>query len=193
MNLNKQFFKKHWSNIVFAIAIVLLLIPQTGTPIKVAFNKLFAFSPGQLDNDQQTQLDTYNWPLKTLSGQEVNLAISKDKVVLINLWATWCPPCIAEMPSLQTLYDSFGDRVDFYLVTNEDPAKVQAFINKKGYTFPVYIQQYSAPETLVSTALPTTYVIDKNAMVVIKETGAANWNAESVQELLQALLVAPIH
>ena len=94
------------------------------------------------------------------------------------------------MASLQALYDSFGDRVDFYLVTNEDPLKVQAFLDKKGYTFPVYIQQYSAPETLASTALPTTYVIDKNALVVIKETGAANWNAESVQELLQELLAA---
>ncbi len=114
----KNYLRKHWSTAAMLLVVVLLLLPQTAIPIKVAVNRVFAFSPSTENVEKAETLSDYNWNLITLDGKGVNLERSKNKVVLINLWATWCPPCIAEMPSLQALYDSYGDKVDFYFVTN---------------------------------------------------------------------------
>ena len=89
---SKQFLTKHWSNILIVAIIALLFIPQTGMPIKVFFNKLIAFSPSKISVEKQETLEDYQWTLKTIAGNETNLASSKGKVALINLWATWCPP-----------------------------------------------------------------------------------------------------
>lgn len=188
MNEIKQFLKKQWSNIALVLLIVLLIVPQTGTPIKVALHKLISFSPSIQKTEARETLSSYNWRLEQLSGDIINFERSKNKVAVINYWATWCAPCIAEMPSLQALYDSFGDGIDFYFVTNERKETIQSFLNKKGYTFPVYIQKSLPPEHMQSTALPTTYVINKTGEIVISETGAANWNSKTVNELLNELL-----
>ena len=175
------------------VLLVLILVPQTGKPIKVALHKLISFAPSQIATQKQQQLDSYNWPLQTLQGNAVNFDQSKGRVVVLNLWATWCPPCIAEMPSFQALYDAYGDHVDFYFVTSEEPARVQAFLDKKGYTFPVFIKQYAAPNMLENNSLPTTYVINKAGAIQINKTGAANWNSDSVKELLNNLIATPIN
>lgn len=184
----KDFLKKYWGNIVFAFVIALLLIPQTATPIKVFVQRVFSFSPSETKAENRTVLTAYHWPLQTLDLQKVNLKDSEGNVVLINFWATWCPPCIAEMPSLQKLYDRYGDKVDFYFVSSETPEKLQLFMQKRGYTFPVYIQQQQAPSLLETTTLPTTYVLSKTGAIVINETGAAQWDSESVQQTLDKLL-----
>lgn len=188
MKLDHTFFKKNWSNILWVLAIVLLLVPQTGTPIKAAIQRLFAFAPDSLPEEEQLTLDTYQWPLKTLSGKEVNFVESKGKVVVVNFWATWCPPCIAEMPALQNLYDNYNDKVEFYFVSNESAEKLKAFMQKKGYELPIYIQEYAAPEAIQSNALPTTAVIDKSGKVVLLETGAKAWDDPEFYSFLDDLL-----
>lgn len=184
----KSYLRKHWSTIVMLLIVVLLLVPQTSVPIKVAVNRLFAFSPGTENADEAQILNNYDWTLITTDGKQANLAQSKQKVALVNLWATWCPPCIAEMPSLQKLYDTYGDKVDFYFVTTENVAPVQKFLDKHTYNLPVYLQKFSAPDQLSSNALPTTYVIDKKGRIRINETGVANWNSDKVKALLDQLL-----
>lgn len=188
MNVNRQFLKKHWSNLIAVLAIVLLIVPQTGTPIKVAVQRLFAFSPVLLSEDKQSQLNSYDWPLQSLDGSTVNLKQSDGKVVLINFWATWCPPCIAEMPAMQKLYTKYGDAVDFYFVSSEDPEKLKQFLADKNYQLPVYVQKYAAPAALNGNALPTTYLIDKSGSIVVKETGAKGWDSEKFYSLLDELL-----
>ncbi len=183
----KPLIRKHWSTILMVLVIILLIVPQTGTPIKVALHKLISFSPSALDLEDQTQVTNYNWPLKTLDGEQINFSQSKNKVVVVNFWATWCPPCIAEMPSLQKLYDLQSKKVDFYFVTTEQPARVKAFMDKKGYTFPVYIQTVNAPSQIQTSALPTTYILNKSGNIVVNKTGAANWSSESVNNMLDNL------
>ena len=184
----KNYLRKHWSTIAMLLVVVLLLLPQTSIPIKVAVNRLFSFSPSTEKIEDAAVLTQYDWTLIGLNGQDVNLNQSKQKVVLINLWATWCPPCIAEMPSLQALYDTYGDAADFYFVTNETKETVQKFMDKNNYTFPVYLQKFKAPAQLENNSLPTTYLIDKNGKIRINETGAANWNSEKVNALFDQLL-----
>jgi thiol-disulfide isomerase/thioredoxin len=183
-----KFIKKNASNLLLIGLLVLLLIPQTSMPIKVFFNKLFAGNPSTLSQSERSAISNYNWNLETINGEEINLSESQGEVVLINFWATWCPPCVAEMPSLQNLFDEYGDRVKFYLVTSEEKETVEKFIQKKGYNFPVYIQKYKEPSEINSTALPTTYLISKTGEIVIKETGAAQWDGEKMKSILSDLL-----
>jgi thiol-disulfide isomerase/thioredoxin len=183
-----SFLIKNWKNILFAVVIGLLLIPQTGMPIKVFFNRMIAFSPSEVDETERAVLNEYNWKLTTLDKKPVNFAQSEGKVIVVNLWATWCPPCVAEMPSMQKLYESYGDRVDFYFVTSEAIEKPLKFIQKNDYSFPVYRESQATPEVLRSRSIPATYVISKDGTIVIDEKGVANWNSEKVHQVLDGLL-----
>lgn len=165
-----------------------MIVPQTSMPIKVFINKILAGSPSLVDTHKRNILSDYNWPLISLDGSDANLNASEGKVVLINFWATWCPPCVAEMPSLQNLYNEYGDRVDFYFVTSEDPEKVTSFMEKKNLDLPIYIQKYEEPKEITTQALPTTYVISKQNEIIIEESGAATWDSKKVKEILNTLL-----
>lgn len=175
---------KNWSNILFGLFILLLLIPQTGTPIKVFVNRLLAFSPGVESAEDRIVLQDYNWKLQDMHGQIVDFSDFKGKKVFVNFWATWCPPCIAEMPSMQALYADYQDKAVFVFVTNDDEVIVENFIDKYGYTFPIYKVVSAAPSELETDVLPTTYLINEKGEILIDKTGVADWNSKSVRELL---------
>src|SRR5690554_6776339 len=101
-----KFLKKNWSNVLFGVLVVLLIIPQTRMPIQVFVQRLIAFSPSEVAVEKRVVLEDYNWDLRKLDGGAANMRESNGKVAIINLWATWCPPYVAEMPSFQKLYNS---------------------------------------------------------------------------------------
>lgn len=184
----KPFFKKNWSNILFGLFIILLIIPQTRKPIQIGLNRLLSFSPSTISQSDRSQLSDYNWQLRDMSGEQYNMNQARGEVVLINLWATWCPPCIAEMPSFQKLYDQYGDKVTFLFVSNEEAATISSFVEKRQYELPVF-QPLSLPsERLQSRSLPTTYVLSKNGEIVVEKTGVADWNAASFHQVLDELI-----
>lgn len=183
-----KFLKKQWSNILFGVFIVLMIVPQTRMPIQVFIQRFISFSPSEIDQEDRNTLKDYHWNLAELNSEKINLSQSEGKVILINFWATWCPPCVAEMPDLQELYDEYGDKVDFYFITNEKPDTVNFFLEKKGFKLPVYIQIEKSPEVLESSSLPTTYVISKSGEIVMRKTGAASWNSDKVHRVLDELL-----
>ena len=183
-----KFLKKNWKNVLFIVVIALYFIPQTGMPIKVFINRMMAFSPSEVSEKERVVLKDYQWNLTTLKSEPLNFSQSEGNVILVNLWATWCPPCVAEMPSMQKLYDAYGDKVDFYFVTSEVNDKPQKFIEKHGYSFPVYRESQSTPEVLRSRSIPATYVISKDGTIVIDEKGAADWDSEKVHQVLDGLL-----
>jgi len=183
-----KFIKKHFSNILFGIFILLLIIPQTRMPIQVFLQRLIAFSPSTVKVEKRETLADFSWQLKEVNGLGVNLNESENRVILINLWATWCPPCIAEMPSLQDLYDDYGEKVDFYFITSEKREVINTFMERHSYSLPVYQPLEDAPVHLNSRALPTTYVINKSGEIVINKTGVANWNSPRTREILDTLL-----
>ncbi|MEP3372575.1 MAG: TlpA disulfide reductase family protein [Maribacter dokdonensis] len=178
------------SDVIFALFILLLLIPQTRTPIQVAINKLkvVVWSPSLEDANDQDQVAPFQYAVTDLQGASRNVAVGEGKVTFISYWATWCPPCIAELPGIQRLYDVYGDRVNFLLLTQETPEKVERFVRKKGYELPIYFPKMQAPEVLQENSIPTNYVIDAQGTIIIKETGAADWNSSKVRNLLNGLL-----
>jgi len=183
-----KFLKKNWGNLLFLVAIALLIIPQTRMPIQVFVQRIISFSPSEVPEEEQTIVTDFNWTLTNLDGTSNELATSKGKVTIINFWATWCAPCVAEMPAFQNLYDAFGDRVDFYFVSNETPETLQAFLDKNNYTFPVQRYITAPPGQLEAEGLPTTFVLSKSGKTVVKKVGAADWDNEKVKEMLVALL-----
>jgi len=183
-----QFLKKHGFTIIVCVFIVLLIFPQTSLPVKVFFQRIFMGSPSMLAAGERTQVSDYDWRIYDLEGDEINFNRSEESLVLLNFWATWCPPCVAELPSLQQLYNTYGNKVDFYLLTAEEPEVVSSFLKKRGFDFPVYIQRFKGPDELEVQSIPTTYLIDKNGVILIEKTGAADWNSEKFRDQLDLLL-----
>lgn len=178
------------SDIIFVIFIALLLIPQTRALIQVALNKMkvAVWSPSAAAEENRNRVAPFTYTVTDLKGQSNTIAIGTGEVIFLSYWATWCPPCIAELPGIQKLYADYGDKIEFVLLTNEDKDVVKRFMTKKGYDLPVYNPQMQAPEILYETSVPTNYLIDAKGYIVIKETGAADWNSRAVRELLDSLL-----
>lgn len=183
-----KFLKKNWSNILFILFIILLLVPQTRKPIQVTLNRLIAFSPSEISKENRDVLDNYDWRLRNLEGNLTDFNNTRGEVTLVNLWATWCPPCIAEMPSFQKLYDDYGEQVNFYFISSEEEEKLLQFVNKKEYDLPIYQPFSKTPEKLRSNSLPTTYLLSRNGEIVVAKKGAANWNDRSFRRLLDDLI-----
>ncbi|MBT8182240.1 MAG: TlpA family protein disulfide reductase [Eudoraea sp.] len=174
------------------IAIILLLALYFFTPIgfhaKVYLNRLISHNPVPVAERTQKVLEDYDFKLVDTKGNRVNLIDYKGQVVFINFWATWCPPCVAEMPDLQLLYNAYGEKVAFLFIARDKEERVSNFLVKKNYDLPVYFESGFTPKPLYSAALPTTFIIDKEGNIVVAETGSADWNAESVRNLLDGLL-----
>ncbi|MBR9845978.1 MAG: TlpA family protein disulfide reductase, partial [Algicola sp.] len=171
-------------NIILFIGIVLLLIPQTRQPIQVLFNKLIVLivNPSTVDDEERKLISNYDWSLKDLSGETYDFNSAKGNVILINFWATWCPPCIAEMPSMEELYLKYkdNDKVVFLFVSNEDVAVIEGFMSKKEFSFNVYQSLTQYPQEFDVTTIPRTFLIDKNGEIVIDKSGPADWNSSQV-------------
>ncbi|MGS2727819.1 TlpA family protein disulfide reductase [Psychroserpens sp. BH13MA-6] len=182
------------TNAIFIILLVLLIIPQTRKPIQVVLNKGMALiiKPKLIDTSKQVVLSDYHWKLQTIEGETFDFQSVKGKVVVLNFWATWCPPCIAEMSSMEALYQryEFNDEVVFMFVSNEDVEVLQKFLVSKNYTFPVYQPVSTYPEAFNVSSIPRTFVLDKNGAIVIDKSGVANWSSDAVIETIDNLITA---
>lgn len=178
------------SNIIFTIFIVLLIIPQTRTAMQVALNmvRVQLLSPSALEKAAQIQLEPFEYQMIDLKGNAVTTEIGHGKVVFLSYWATWCPPCIAELPSIQKFYNDYGDEIEFVLLTDEAPETVHEFLKRKQYNIPVFMPRIPMPKALYERSIPTNYIIDKKGKVVVKEQGATDWNSEKVRGIVGTLL-----
>lgn len=129
--------------------------------------------------------------LTTLDGNTLNFESLKGKVVFLNIWATWCPPCVAEMSNIQRLYDKVGsEKIAFVMlsVDNKGADKVQKFIQKKGFTFPVYMPASQLPEEFSSDAIPTTFIISPEGKIVARQEGMAEYDTKEMREFLLGMV-----
>lgn len=187
-----KFIRKNLSNILFVLFALFLFSPY-GLPVRaflikgvsMVTTRLFDL---ELDPEERTVVKEYRWQLVNSEGKPLDFRSQRGKVVLVNFWATWCPPCVAEMPSMQELYEDYGDRVEFMFVARDDKEKVESFVLKKDYTFPVYFERSSPPSELRSNSLPTTYLIDRSGSIRVQKVGAADWNSSRVRELIETLV-----
>ena len=141
-------------------------------------------------NQQQTA--DYNLGLISFNNTEMNLDDLKGKVIFLNFWASWCPPCRAEMPTIQSLYNKMQNRKEIVFVMvslDNDTSKAKNFIKERGFNFPVYFSNGYFPKIYDSGTIPSTYVISKEGKIVAKEVGMADYNTHKFQSFLNRLVV----
>jgi len=130
-----------------------------------------------------------------MDGRTVRLADYRGKVVVLNIWATWCPPCVDEMPSLDKLYREFKDQNFALLAVSIDSdgiAAVAPFMTKHGLTFPALIDSQAAIQTAYEiTGVPETFIIDKNGILVRKVIGPLDWTAPEILDYIRNLIQQP--
>ncbi|WP_288374417.1 TlpA disulfide reductase family protein, partial [uncultured Chryseobacterium sp.] len=107
----------------------------------------------------------------------------------LNFWGTWCPPCRKEWPSIQKLYDTRKDHVDFVLIAmNDKEEDVRKFLKENNYTVPVYIAQSPISEKILPKVFPTTFLLDKHGRILIKEDATKDWNTETVHQFIDNII-----
>ena len=193
--LLSNYFKKKKAfgiitDILFVVIVLLLIIPATRKDTSAFFIRMISFPPSTLDANEQFTLNeqTMNWVVYDLQGNKISFEDLNDKPVFLNIWATWCPPCIAELPSIQELYEDYGDKVNFVLITSEDIQKVQKFAAEHEYNeLPFYLSS-SVPQNFSTNSIPATFIISKNGRVVVNKNGAARWNSGTSRDLLDKLI-----
>ncbi len=137
-------------------------------------------------NAQKLSPADYSFTLTTLEGETLDFANLQGKTIFMNFWATWCPPCLAEMPGIERLYRQIADKeITFVMIAlDKDANKVKEFIDKKKYTFPIYRLTTTLPNVYQSQAIPTTFVISAKGNIIMKETGIADYDNQEFRNFL---------
>ena len=130
--------------------------------------------------------------LRNLGGNIEGLSGFKDKVIILNFWATWCAPCLEEMPAFEKIYRRYrsqGLTVIAVSLDKGDTSKVEKFVDEHNLTFPVLLDLDGIAEKIYpSFTIPFTYVIDKKGIIVARVDGAKNWLSSETFAALDVLI-----
>lgn len=120
-------------------------------------------------------------------GKAVNLQSFKGKKVFVNLWASWCPPCRAEMPSIQKLYNSVDkNKVAFVMLSYDDnPLKSTSFMKRNKLSLPVYFPSEQPPALFQPDGIPATFIFDEQGNIIEQNIGAEDYDTEAYRQLLK--------
>lgn len=186
-----------WVKPLVTILIVVILLKVTGlfAPVvglgQSAILGTGLFNASGNTEDIAKEFD-YNFALQDLGGARQDFTQYRGKVVFLNLWATWCPPCRAEMPSIEGLYQKLKDHdeIVFVMLSVDDDDKkdkVQKYISGKAFSFPVFMPSGYLPEQLRVPSIPTTFVISKDGQIVKREVGMRNYDTKKFENFLREL------
>ncbi|MDZ4715688.1 MAG: TlpA disulfide reductase family protein [Cytophagales bacterium] len=181
----------------FLIAVLVVAFLQfTGLISAVSFATQWALLQTGL-RDASTEVNAapatfdYQFTIKDLEGNKIPFDQFKDKVLFINLWATWCGPCRAEMPSIQKLYDRVDkDKVTFIMLSIDEDRnqnKVSDYLSRRGFTFKAYMPSGYLPRQLQVPSIPTTFIVAKDGKIVRKEVGTMRYDTSKFQKFLEDL------
>ena len=139
-------------------------------------------------NNIQQKVAAIDFTLKDLAGKPHKLSDYRGKIVFLNFWATWCPPCRAEMPSMQKMYSAW-DKDKYVMLAvdvRERKSSVLAFSRKYKYTFPILLDlDGSIAKKYFVRGIPTTYIIDEKGNIVAHHVGSREWMLSDFEALLK--------
>ncbi len=178
------------TDLLFYLLILSLLIPFSRKFVATGMNKLTMHRPAIIREASQVSLldADYDWTLMDIAGNAISFSEFKDEVVFLSIWATWCPPCRAEMPNIQHLFEQYGDRVRFVLASQEERETINRFMEDHGYTIPVYRLVQNPPSKLSTSSIPTSFLISPEGKIQVRKTGAARWDGKFFTAYLDELL-----
>lgn len=148
----------------------------------------------QINSEQKLVTNFQETPdlkFKDENGKTISLKSLKGKVVFINLWATWCPPCIHEMPSINELRKIFRDNNDVVFLMVDVDGKIEKskeWMKSKKFDLPVYVPDGEIPRELFSGSIPTTIIVDKQNNIIARQVGGADYSSKEVVDLVTKLL-----
>jgi peroxiredoxin len=159
-------------NALRTLGIVAVVVAAAFGYVHLAERKGYALAPGSAAPP---------FRLAALGGGEQDLAAARGKVVVLNFWATWCPPCVAEMPSLERLHRALaGEGLSVVTVsTDEDESELQRFVRERGLTVPVLRDPGGrvAASLYHTTGYPETFVLDREGRLLEHVVGPAEWDS----------------
>ncbi len=125
--------------------------------------------------------------LSELDGKAVDIATFEGKTVFVNFWATWCKPCIQEMPTIARLQESLKDEnIIFLFASNEESNEIENFAKKRG--FPFHYVKIENLEELNIQALPTTFIFDRAGQLRFSEAGYRSWDDPENLTMINAII-----
>ena len=190
--INKPVLQKVWNYLFIGMLLLFLFNSSAKAWLLRQFLSVGLFSAEikkeAIATNQSAQTPAFSFTNE--NGSTFSTAGLKGKVVFVNFWATWCPPCRAEMPGLMELYNQFrnDDRFVFlFLNEDSDRAKANAYLQEKEYDLPLHTAAGNVPAEVYSGTLPTTVIINKEGMIVFKHEGLAKYNSDKFINQLRAL------
>lgn len=194
----KIWLKKNWSvTLLFAIFVLLLVSPDAK-----AWLMRQIISTGLLNSkieeknvekpaNENIATISESFSVKDESGQSINVSELKGKVVFINFWASWCPPCRAEFPSIQKFYEKYDGNDELVFITinlDDEPQAGKHYLEKEKFTIPFLIPNGNIPNEYFSGSLPTTVILDKTGKIRMHHAGMADYSKDSFYEEINQLL-----
>lgn len=162
------------------VTTILFLIAGAG--LLFAFEKSNRESISDMSDSPAVEAELYY-----ADGKPANFSDFRGKIVFVNNWASWCPPCIAEMPTIEQLKNSLpAEDVVFVMVSfDRDPQKGIGWMEQKGLDLPVYFPGKKFPEKFITSSIPTTFILDRNGKVIHTQIGMADYSsAQFKQQML---------
>lgn len=141
--------------------------------------------------EEEAPIPAPDFVFETLEGEEIHFSDLVGKPLLLNIWATWCPPCREELPSFQKAYDKYAEEITFVFVSVDDgKEEVEEFLTENGYTFPVYLD--SGSNCLITygiSSIPVTVLVDAEGNILAGQIGALS---EDLVGLCIAILLGDV-
>jgi len=185
-----KFIKKNISNgLIIAAFLVIIFVPDAKAFLMKGLMKIGLYSP-KIEKTGVISMDLSGIRFTNLQGETTDLNNLKGKVIFLNFWATWCPPCRAEMPSINKLYSQFkNDKsvVFLFVDADSDLPKSIKFMTDRKYEMPVYKSASEVPQQIFSGSLPTTVIFDKQGRLSFKHEGIANYADKKFIEFINQL------
>lgn len=187
-----KFKKKRWYSqlldLLFVVLLIMLIIPSTRKEVMTYASRVRMYLTPVEENEQKKELKGKSTMLfQDAAGKQHRIGGYLDKPVFINYWATWCPPCRAEMPALAKLYQQYGQDIHFLFISSQPMGKQQDFLKQHDYDMPVYQLASRPGGSFAYSALPTSLIINRDNRIILRKEGAVNWQSESVREIFDRL------
>lgn len=192
----KKWLRANWSTSLLVVVFIILLVNKDAKAWlmrQVASTGLLNSEFSKTKNKDTASQEEINLSLKRDDGSVVHTADLRGKVVFINFWASWCPPCRAEYPSIQEFYEKYKSNPDIVFITvnlDDVPELGRAYMRDKNFTLPFLVPAGNIPVSYFSGSLPTTVILDKKGQIQLHHKGLADYSKESFYREIDALLSA---